>query len=41
MDVTSRIQAAVGSRVISGIWLEAENLLHLTSFNRKSEVGLK
>ena len=26
MDVTSRIQAAVGWRVISGIWLEAENL---------------
>lgn len=38
MDVTSRIQAAVGWRVISGIWLEAENLLHLTSLIEKARL---
>ena len=38
MDVTSRIQAAVGWRAISGIWLEAENLLHLTSLIEKARL---
>ena len=38
MDVTSRIQAAVGWRVISGILLEAENLLHMTSLIEKARL---
>ena len=41
MGVTSRVQAAEDWLAISGIWLEAENFLHLTALIEKSEVGLK